>query len=64
MVVGPGKAYRFAQYISRSQDPCIVVVNNNSDKKMFKTMFKTLKYDKAKVVTRDIVFDVKDYEEQ
>lgn len=62
--MGPGKAYRFAKHIARSQDPCIVVVNNKDDKKMFKTMFKTLKYDKAKVVTRDMVFDVKDYEEQ
>jgi hypothetical protein len=64
MVMGPGKAYRFAQHIAKSQDPCIVVVNNNADKKMFKTMFDTLKYNKAKIVTRDMVFDVKDYEEQ
>jgi len=62
--MGPGKAYRFAQHIARNQESCIVVVNNKADKKMFKTMFKTLKYDKAKIVTRDIVFDVKDYEEQ
>ena len=61
--MGTAKAYRFAKYIARSQDSCVVVVNNDSDKKMFKTMFKTLKYDKAKIVTRDRVFDVKDYEE-
>ena len=62
--MGPGKAYRFAQHIARNQDSCIVVVNNKADKKMFKAMFNTLNYDKAKIVTRDIVFDVKDYEEQ
>ena len=61
--MGPGKAYRFAQHIAKGKESCIVVVNNNADKKMFKTMFKTLNYDKAKIVTRDRVFDIKDYEE-
>lgn len=61
--MGTAKAYRFAKEVARNQDPCIVVVNNNSDRKMFKTMFETLKYDKVKIVTRDRVFDVKDYEE-
>lgn len=63
-VVGPGKAYRFAKNISRNEDYCIVVVNNNDDRKMLKTMFDTLKYNKAKVVTRDRVFDIKDYNEK
>lgn len=61
--MGTAKAYRFAKHIARSQDSCIVVVNNNADKNMLKTMFETLKYDKARIVTRDRVFDIKDYEE-
>jgi hypothetical protein len=61
--VGTAKAYRFAKQISRNEDSCIVVVNNKHDKEMLKTMFKTLKYDKAKIVTRDKVFDIKDYED-
>jgi hypothetical protein len=61
--VGTAKAYRFAKQISRNEDPCIVLVNNKHDKEMLKTMLKTLKYDKAKIVTRDKVFDIKDYED-
>ena len=60
--MGTAKAYRFAKQVSRNEDRCIVVVNNKHDKEMLKTMFKTLKYDKAKIVTRDRVFDIKDYE--
>lgn len=60
--MGTAKAYRFAKEVSRNEDPCIVVVNNKHDKEMLKTMFKTLKYNKAKIVTRDRVFDIKDYE--
>ena len=50
--------------MSRNENPCIVVVNNMHDKEMLKTMFNTLKYDKAKIVTRDRVFDIRDYEEE
>ena len=60
--MGTAKAYRFAKEVSRNEDPCIVVVNNKHDKEMLKTMFKTLKYSKAKIVTRDRVFDIRDYE--
>ena len=60
--MGTAKAYRFAKEVSRNENPCVVVVNNKHDKEMLKTMFKTLKYNNAKIVTRDIVFDIKDYE--
>ena len=60
--MGTAKAYRFAKEVSRNENPCVVVVNNKHDKEMLKTMFKTLKYNKAKIVTRDRVFDIKDYE--
>jgi KaiC/GvpD/RAD55 family RecA-like ATPase len=61
--MGTAKAYRFAKQVSRNDYPCIVVVNNMHDKEMLKTMFNTLKYDKARIVTRDRVFDIKDNEE-
>ena len=60
--MGTAKAYRFAKEVSRNENPCVVVVNNKHDKEMLKTMFKTLKYNNAKIVTRDRVFDIKDYE--